>query len=76
MEIWNEMERFCTPYPQFLFKVTSCISRGQCHNKEADIDTLYLCWSYPGFSNKWTVNFQMFKLILEKAEEPDRKSVV
>ena len=25
------------------------------------------------FSNRWTVNFQMFKLILEKAEEPEIK---
>ena len=23
----------------------------------------------PGFSNMWTMNFQMFKLVLEKAEE-------
>ena len=23
-----------------------------------------------GFSNMWTVNFQMFKLVLEKAEKP------
>ena len=27
----------------------------------------------PGFSNTWTVNFQMFKLVLEKAEEPETK---
>ena len=27
----------------------------------------------PGFSNVWTVNFQMFKLVLEKAEEPEIK---
>ena len=27
----------------------------------------------PGFSNTRTVNFQMFKLDLEKAEEPDIK---
>ena len=27
----------------------------------------------PGFSNTWTVNFQMFKLFLEKAEEPEIK---
>ena len=25
------------------------------------------------FSNMWTVNFQMFKLVLEKAEEPEIK---
>ena len=27
----------------------------------------------PGFSSKWTVNFQMLKLDLEKAEEPEIK---
>ena len=27
----------------------------------------------PGFSNTWTVKFQMFKLVLEKAEEPEIK---
>ena len=27
-------------------------------------------FSKPGFNNTWTVNFQMLKLILEKAEEP------
>ena len=27
----------------------------------------------PGFSNTRTVNFQMFKLVLEKAEEPEIK---
>ena len=27
----------------------------------------------PGFNNTWTVNFQMFKLVLEKAEEPEIK---
>ena len=29
--------------------------------------------SKPGFSNTWTVNFLMFKLVLEKAEEPEIK---
>ena len=28
-------------------------------------------FSKPGFSNTWTMNFQMFKLVLEKAEEPE-----
>ena len=27
----------------------------------------------PGFNSTWTVNFQMFKLDLEKAEEPSIK---
>ena len=26
-----------------------------------------------GFNNTWTVNFQMFKPVLEKAEEPEIK---
>ena len=30
-------------------------------------------FSKPGFSNTWTVNFQMFKLVLEKAEAPEIK---
>ena len=30
-------------------------------------------FSKPGFNNTWTVNFQMFKLDLEKAEEPEIK---
>ena len=30
-------------------------------------------FSKPGFSNTWTMNFQVFKLILEKAEEPESK---
>ena len=32
-----------------------------------------LKFSKPGFNNTWTVNFQMFKLVLEKAEEPEIK---
>ena len=30
-------------------------------------------FSQPGFSNTWTVNFLMFKLVSEKAEEPEIK---
>ena len=30
-------------------------------------------YSKAGFSNTWTMNFQMFKLVLEKAEEPEIK---
>ena len=32
-----------------------------------------LKFSKPGFSNTWTVNFQMFKLDVEKADEPEIK---
>ena len=31
-------------------------------------------FSKPGFHNTWTVNFQMFKLVLDKAEEPEIRS--
>ena len=30
-------------------------------------------FSKPDFNSTWTVNFQMFKLVLEKAEEPEIK---
>ena len=30
-------------------------------------------FSKPGFNNMWTMNFQMVKLVLEKAEEPEIK---
>ena len=30
-------------------------------------------FSKPGFSNMWTMNFLMFRLVLEKAEEPEIK---
>ena len=33
----------------------------------------YLKFSKVGFSNTWTLNFEMFKLVLEKAEEPEIK---
>ena len=32
-----------------------------------------LKFSKPGFNSMWTVNFQMLKLVLEKAEEPEIK---
>ena len=30
-------------------------------------------FSKPGFDNTWSMNFQIFKLVLEKAEEPEIK---
>ena len=47
--------------------------------KLSHICTHLTCWqsnaqnSLPGFNSMWTVNFQMFKLDLEKAEEPEIK---
>ena len=37
------------------------------------ISKVMLNFSKPGFSNMWTENFQLFKLVLEKAEEPEIK---
>ena len=37
------------------------------------LEKWYSKFSKPGFSNPWTENFQMFKLVLEKAEEPEIK---
>ena len=37
-------------------------------------DLWFLClFSKPGFNNMWTMNFQMFKLVLEKTEDPEIK---
>ena len=33
----------------------------------------YSKFSKPGFSNTWTVNYQMFELVLQKTEEPENK---
>ena len=33
-------------------------------------------FSKPGFNNTWTMKFQMFKLVLEKAEEPEIKLAI
>ena len=38
--------------------------------KQCDICSKF---SKPGFNNMWTVKFQVFKLVLEKEEEPDIK---
>ena len=36
--------------------------------------TSHACqFSKPGFSNTWTVNSEMFRMVLEKAEEPEVK---
>ena len=48
-------------------------------NKQTNRQYLHsiLCWNFcfpkPGFSNTWTMNFLMFKLVLEKEEEPEIK---
>ena len=48
-----------------------CSTTAQLHSSHM----LVICskFSKPAFSNKWTMNFQMFKLVLEKAEEPEIK---
>ena len=44
----------------------------QLHLSHTLVNT-FLKFSKPGFSNTWTVNFQMFKLVLEKSEELEIK---
>ena len=46
---------------------TECLEAGK-----RGFELVYI-FSKPGFSNTRTVNFQMFKLVLEKAEEPEIK---
>ena len=43
----------------------------QLHSSHAS--RVMLKFSKPGFNSMWTVNFQMFKPDLEKAEEPEIK---
>ena len=43
----------------------------QLHSSHAS--RVMLKFSKPGFNSMWTVKFQMFKLDLEKAEEPEIK---
>ena len=60
---------FCT---SFSWGWSWSLSLVQCHEPPPIVhQALYL--SKPGFSSTWTVNFQMFKLVLEKAEEPEIK---
>ena len=58
----NPKERQC----QWMFKLLHNCTHLTCCK-------VMLKFSKPGFSNTWTVNFQMFKLVLEKAEEPEIK---
>ena len=43
-------------------------TRAQLHSSHT-LAKKCLKFSKPGFSNAWTVNFQMFKLVLEKARD-------
>ena len=63
---------------QFSFQSPKRQCQRQCSNYRTIVlisHTSKVCskFSKPGFSSTWTVNFQMFKLVLEKAEEPEIK---
>ena len=45
----------------------------QCSPYQITNNIFQFVWKYSGFSNTWTMNFLMFKLVLEKAEEPEFK---
>ena len=72
---------FCTPRSNL--PVTPGSSQRKAMSKNAQATTqlhsshMLVKWclkfSKPGFSNTWTMNFQMFMLVLEKAEEPEIK---
>ena len=53
--------------------VTICSDFGALKNKVWYYFHCFPIYLSPGFSNMWTMNFQMFKLVLEKAEEPEIK---
>ena len=44
----------------------------QLHSSHMLVKSCSKCFK-PGFSNTWTVKFLMFKLVLERAEEPEIK---
>ena len=58
----NPKERKC----QRLLKLPPSSTHLTCYHSNAQN-------SKPGFNNMWTVNFPMFKLVLQKAEEPEIK---
>ena len=45
----------------------------QMHSSHRLVKLNFSNFSKTGFSNMWTMNFQMFKLVLEKAEKPEIK---
>ena len=45
----------------------------QLHSSHTLVNNAQNFPSQAGFSNTWTMNFQMYKLVLEKAEEPETK---
>ena len=59
----NPKERQCQRMLKLPYNWCSSHTLAKRHSK----------FSKPGFNNTWTVNFQVFKLVLEKAEEPEIK---
>ena len=60
----------------FFIPITKKGNAKECPNYHtiafiSHVTKVMLKFSKPGFSNTWTANFQMFKLVLEKAEEPE-----
>ena len=58
--------------PSFVFRQISALVLN-CYSTSADKWWTKHFEHYTGFSNTWTENFQMFTLVLEKAEEPEIK---
>ena len=79
-KFWKSMLwKCCTQYASKFGKLSSGHRTGkgqfsfQSQRKAMPKNAQTNAQSKPGFSNTWTVNFQMFKLVLEKAEEPEIK---
>ena len=59
---------------QFSFKSQrKAMPKGVQTTRQLHSSHMVVKFSKPGFSNMWTANIQMFKVVLEKAEEPEIK---
>ena len=77
-QIWKLSRGHRTAKGQFSFQSLSkampknAQTTAQLHSSQTPLKECSK-FSKPGFSNVWTMNIQMFKLVLEKAEEPEIK---
>ena len=66
---WKNGQRSLVGYSPWVLKESDTTEKLSTHM----LAKKCLKFSKPGFNSGWTVNFQMFKLVLGKAEEPDIK---
>ena len=78
---WQPTPVFLLGESQGRWSLVGCSKKRQCQRMLklphialiSHASDIMLIFSKPGFSSTWTVNFQMFKLDLEKVEEPEIK---